>query len=499
MTLEEKIRKFREWEFRFSAYKMALAIIDIDKQTVAPPGGAEYRDKRSAYLFGEMFSIATDPEIVALLNDLANEEQLDPETKRAVELYRKMINNYVCVPKDEFVAARELFSNAYTAWLEAKTKKDYSIFEPYLKKIIETQKKQYGYRDSDLPLYDQMLDDYEPGMTMAKYDVFFDAIKERLVPLIRKVTEAKQVDDSFLYLEYPVEGQKKYTGQILAYLGFDPYWGYQNETEHPFTSGTCENDMRTTTKYLDHNVASALFSTIHEVGHATYSHDVDPKYDGTILVEGISSGMHESQSRLFENYLGRTRAFWKANYEGLQNQFPKQLGNITLDQFVDAMNASRPSLVRTEADELTYPIHILIRYEIEKGLFDGTISTEGLDKTWDDMYEKYLGIKAPDAAKGILQDVHWSDGSFGYFPTYALGSAFSAQFVHKMREDMDVDKALAEGHFDQCVAWLKEHIHQYGCRYNAEEIMRMATGEPFDVNYYLDYLEDKYTRLYHLD
>ena len=498
MNLNEKLQKYNEWVFRMSAYRMALSIIAIDKLTVAPEAGADYRDKRTAFLAGELFSVQTDPEMEKLLNELRTEENLDGETKKAVELYAKMVHDTVCIPKDEFVASEELMNASYNAWLEAKMKNDYSIFEPYLKKVIETMKKRYEYRGSDMPLYDQMLDDYEPGMNREKYDAFFSALKERLVPLIKKVTESEQIDESFLHQEFDTADQKKYMDQILAYLHFDPSWGYQNETEHPFTDGTCSNDMRTTTKYLKDNVVSAILSTVHEVGHATYQHDVDERYDGTILAAGISSGMHESQSRLFENYLARTKAFWEANYEGLQKHFPQQLGNVSCERFVNALNIAKPSLIRTEADELTYPMHILIRYEIEKGLFDGSISTEGLDKTWDDMYEKYLGVRSKTASAGILQDVHWSGGSFGYFPTYALGSAFAAQFVRKMRQEMDVDEALRSNHFDACISWLKEHIHKYGCRYDADEIMKMATGEAFNVNYYLDYLEDKYTKLYNL-
>lgn len=498
MNTQEKLKKYKDWIFRQSAYRMALSIISIDKLTVAPVGGSEYRDKRTAFLAGELFSIETDPEMIEVLKDLSEDETIDPDDRRAAQVYYAEVKKTMCIPKEEFVEAEELFSRSYDAWLKAKTENNYSIFEPYLKKVIETVKKMYGYRDSDLPLYDQMLDDFEPGMRQASYDVFFDALKERLVPLIRKVTEAEQIDTSFLNQNYDIDGQKKFMDEILKYLHFDPEWGYQNETEHPFTNWTCENDCRTTTKYLPDNVTAAILSTVHEVGHATYEHDVDPKYDGMILSEGISSGMHESQSRLFENYLGRTKAFWEYNYPLLQKQFPEQLGNVSLDAFVNALNVSVPSLIRTEADELTYPMHILIRYEIEKGLFNGTISTEGLDRTWREMYEKYLGVKVPDDTTGILQDVHWSDGSFGYFPTYALGSAFSAQFVHKMRQEMDVDDALRNNRFDECVSWLKEHIHKYGFRYEADEIMKLATGESFDVNYYLDYLENKYSVLYHL-
>lgn len=499
MNTEENRKKFRDWTFRMSAYQMALSIIGIDKMTVAPEGGSSFRDPRTAYLSGELFSIETDPSMHAALKEMSQDVSLDGDTARAVELYLKETEHTLCIPKDEYVAYEEMVNESYDAWLKAKKENNYSIFEPYLKKMIEEQKKLYGYRNSNVNLYDQMLDDYEPGMNQEKYDAFFKKIKENILPLIKEAAEAEQIDDSFLQKEYPVEEQKKFMEDLLEYLHFTSDWGYQNETEHPFTDWTCENDCRTTTKYLKDNPVSAVLSTVHEVGHAYYEHDVDPKYDGMILSYGISSGMHESQSRLCENYLGRTRAFWEYNFPHLQNHFPEQLGGITLNQFVNAVNASHPSLVRTEADELTYPVHILIRYEIEKGLFNGTISTEGLDHTWNDMYEKYLGVRADKASEGILQDVHWSDGEFGYFPTYALGSAFAAQFVHKMREEIDVDSLLANNHYDQVIDWLKTNIHHYGCRYDAGEIIQKATGEAFNPDYYIDYLEDKYRTLYHLE
>lgn len=496
---QKKLEKYKDWIFRISAYRMALAAVNFDQQTIAPVGGNAYRDARCAFLSGELFDIQTEPEILAIIKELKDDETADPDDRKAAQLYAKQADDLLCIPKDEYVAYQNLLNEAYGIWLEAKQKDDYSIFAPTLEKLIEVSKKIYGYRTSELSLYDRMLDDYEPGMTMEKYDAFFAKLKERLVPLIAKVNAAKQVPCDFLFREYPVEGQKQFMDDLLKYLHFDPEWGYQNETEHPFTDWICENDCRITTKYLPHNVISAVLSTVHEAGHAYYEHDCDPKYDGMILSDGISSGMHESQSRLCENYLGRSCAFWEYNYPNLQKYFPEQLGDVDLDAFVDAINMSEPSLVRTEADELTYPMHILIRYEIEKGLFNGTISTDHLDEVWNDMYKKYLGVDVPNARDGILQDVHWSGGSFGYFPTYALGSAFAAQFVHAMRQEIDVDEALRSNHYDEIMHWLKEKIHRYGCRYNADEVMHMAAGEAFNVDYYLDYLEDKYTKLYHLD
>ena len=243
---------------------------------------------------------------------------------------------------------------------------------------------------------------------------------------------------------------------------------------------------------------NAILSTVHEVGHAYYEHNIDPKYDGMILSDGVSSGMHESQSRLCENYLGRSRAFWEYHYPRFQRHFPNELENISLEEFYRAINLSEPSFVRTEADELTYPLHIVIRYEIEKGLFNGTISTENLDQTWNAKYKEYLGLDVPNDRVGILQDVHWSDGSFGYFPTYALGTAFAAQFMHAMRKDLDVDSLLQNNRYDSIMQWLKEHVQHYGCLYDAGEIIKRATGEEFNVKYFLDYIEEKYTKLYAL-
>ena len=495
---DEQLKQYNDWKFRLSASEMALGLIGIDKLTVAPPAGASYRDERTAFLSGEHFSIYTDPANLELLKVL-KEEAEDEDIRKEADTYYRDIMKIVSIPKAEYVAFQRATDASYDAWLEAKQTNDYKRFEPHLKGMIEWRKKFCSYRNSELSLYDQLLDDYEPGMTQEAYDAFFTRIRERLVPFIDRVSEAGAIEDAFLFQSCDTALQKNWTETVLLpYLRFDPDWGYQNETEHPFTSWTCENDCRTTTKYLESNVVSSIFSTIHETGHAWYEHNIDQKYDGTILSTGVSSGMHESQSRFCENYLGRSIPFWEANYPSLQKQFPKQFGSVSLQQFMNAVNASHRSLIRTEADELTYPIHILIRYEIEKGLFNGSISTEQLDRTWDEMYQKYLGVHASTASEGILQDVHWSDGSFGYFPTYALGSAFAAQFYSAMRRDIDVAEALRSNRYIDCIHWLKEHVQKYGARYSADEILRRATGESFNPDYYIDYLINKYSRLYQL-
>ncbi len=492
------LQQYNEWEKRVAAYQMALSLIEVDKQTVAPSAGSRYRNEKAAILSGEQFSLRTDPAQAELRAKLLAMPDLPFEDRRRIELTDKKIRNTMVIPKDVFVAYAEFRSNSFVAWRRAKQENDYSVFEPYLKQMIEYKKKIYGYRNRPEPIYDQMLDDYEPGMDMVQYDAFFGLMKERLLPLIQAVQQAKPIEDSFLYLDYPVAGQKEFMETILRYIGVDRSWCYQNETEHPFTSSLCENDIRITTKYVPNNVSAAVFSTVHESGHGYYTHNVAPEYDGTVLYNGISSGMQESQSRLCENYLGRTKAFWEANYAQLQRIFPEQLGNVPLDDYVRAVNVSRPTLIRTRADELTYPIHVLIRYELEKGLFDGTIPTEGLDRTWNEMYQKYLGISSLTASQGILQDVHWGEGLIGYFPTYALGSAIAAQFVHTMRRQIDVDELLRTGHYTDIIAWLRENIHKYGSLYNAREILKRVTGEDFNPEYYVEYLENKYKTLYAL-
>ena len=266
---------------------------------------------------------------------------------------------------------------------------------------------------------------------------------------------------------------------------------------HPFTSGLSSNDVRVTTFYDEHNIASAIYSIVHEDGHAFYEHQMDRNFDGTIL-KAVSSGMHESQSRLLENCIGRRKSFIKNYYPYLRSLYPEILKDVSLEDFYKAVNASKPSFIRTDADELTYPIHILIRYELEKGLYDGTITSDDLDKKWADMYEKYLGIRPQSAKLGILQDIHWSDGSFGYFPTYALGSAVSAQIMHHLAKDMDIDTVLENGDIQKITDWLRDNFQKYGYLYDLDDLLKVTFDEGFDPHYYIDYLKDKYTKLYNL-
>ena len=500
MEKELLLQKFEEFELKSSTYRLALSALSFDRETIAPKKGASYRNTRIGILSGEFFAYTTSPENIQLLVDLDTiKEELPFEIQRNVEYRLKDLEALRYIPKEKFVENRQTIAEAGTVWEKARKENNYDLFKPYLIKLIEQAKELASYRPTDLHPYDLALDDYETGMTMEKYDQFFSLVKEKLVSLIHKVNAAKKVDDSFLHLNYDVEKQKEFMKQMMTYIDYDLDAGYLSESAHPFSMGFSVNDNRITTRYLDNMISSSILSIIHELGHATYNGQVNPKFDGTFLANNMTSGMHESQSRLFENYLGRSKEFWIPNYDKLQSLFPEQLGTISIDQFVDAINASYPSYIRTEADELTYPLHVLIRYEIEKGLFNNELDLEKLDQIWDDKYEQYLGIRPRNHAEGILQDVHWSSSYFGYFPTYALGSAYSAQWMKAMRKDINIEEVLKNNQFSVIKEWLKENIHQYGGLYTPEEMLIKVTGEPFNPQYYIDYLMEKYTKLYDLD
>ena len=498
MTTQELWKKYEEQRFKISAYDLLLSTTYYDADTIAPVKGRDYRNERMAYISGELFDIETDPEFIKLREELYRRDDLTFTQKQILKWELKDLESFRYIPKDVFVEYSELTTKANVVWKQAKNADDYKMFEPYLLKIIDMNKEMLKYRPGELKGYDVYLSDYEPGMTIEKYDRFFDLIREKLVPLIKKVSAASKIDTAFAYQFYPADVQRKMMYKILDYMKFDLESGLMGETEHPFTNSLSKHDNRITTHYYENSLLSSIFSVVHEAGHATYNYQVSDELAETYVFDNMSSGMHESQSRLMENYLARNSAFWDNLYPQMQELFPEQLKDISQQQFINAANAAECSLIRTDADELTYPLHILIRYEIEKGIFDGSIDVNDLENIWNNKYEEYLGIRPQKASEGILQDVHWSGGSFGYFPTYALGSGYAAQFVHAMRKDLDIEKCMHDNEFIKIKEWLKEHIHKYGGLYLPEEQIRIATGEDFDPNYYIEYLTEKYTKLYNL-
>lgn len=497
MNQNEQLKKYDEIRQKIAAYTLALKTQSWDASTVAPKLGSAYRNQMGAILSGELFSLSTHPDYLDLIEDLSKQD-LPEDIAREIRQIKTEQDKSKYIPKDLFIEYSQLTRDGENTWEEAKDEKNYEKFKPVLKRLVETTQAVVLCRHDDRSVYQQLLEDFEPGFSLEKYDEFFETLKKGLVPLIHQIQSLKLQEPAWLSTEVSVDVQRTLVAQVAQFLDYSKDSGLISESAHPFSSGFSSDDNRVTVKYHTNAFTSSIFALIHEIGHATYNGQVDAKWNGHHVSDSMSYGMHESQSRFFENMLGRSKAFWTTLYPNFQSLIPT-LKDISLDEFILGINHCQASLIRIEADELTYPLHILIRYELEKGLFEGSLSVEGLDEVWANKYEAYLGVRPNHVSEGILQDIHWSGAAFGYFPTYALGSAYAAQWMHALRKEMDVEAVLASGDIKPIKAWLKEKIHQYGGLYRAHELLERITGEPFNPNYYVQYLTHKYKALYHLD
>jgi carboxypeptidase Taq len=490
-----------------TALLSAIGLIQWDNETLAPEDAADYAAKVVGILSQEQLTALINPEVKSILEGLKAEPDLDDFEKRVVKKLTKLYKKTEKVPAEEQRAHSELVSRSQNAWQKAKKASDYSMFAPYLEKLIASSKKLAEYaREDGQKLYDVMLDDYEETFDMEALDRFFGKMRKEIVPLLAKIREKEAVDYPFLYAEYDIEKQKEVGRWLAGYIGFNWKRGVLAESEHPFTTNWNNCDVRITTHYYPNDMFSSIFSTIHEGGHALYEQGIADQYNLTLLGGGTSCGMHESQSRFMENIIGRSEEFWKPLYQKLQEMFPEQLGNVGLTEFFHGICQVKPGLIRIEADELTYCLHIMIRYELEKMMFEGEVDLAQLPSLWNQKYQEYLGISASDEAHpldhadaGVLQDIHWACGNFGYFPSYALGNAFGAQIYHQMKKDLDVSRLLSERKISEIVAYLREHIHQYGSAKEARELLKNLTGEEFNPDYYIEYLKEKYGSLYGLE
>lgn len=491
--------KLKTYMDKAMALKTAMTLFEWDNETLAPKEAGELTSHVIGILSGEYFQAVTSRETEALLKKCEEEGGLSEAEAANVRELGKELEQIQHIPQEEYQDFARLTARATSVWARAKEENDFEAFAPTLKKVVDYQKKFAGYRTKDgKKLYDVMLDDYEEGFSMDNLDRFFGILKRDLVPFLKKVTEkGKEIDDHFLQGDYPEEKQEELGHFLAEYVGFDFDRGVMAVSAHPFTTNLHNKDVRITTHYTD-CVDSSLFSVIHEAGHALYELGIRDDLTLTPAGQGASMGMHESQSRFLENIIGRSAAFWTPIYQNLQDMFPEQLGTVSLDQFVKAVNKVTPGLIRTEADELSYSLHVLIRYEIEKMLIEEDLEVEKLPDIWSDKYEEYLGARPKNAAQGVLQDIHWSQGSFGYFPSYALGSAFGAQMYYHMKKIMDFDGLLKNGKVDVIMEYLRENIHQYGKLKNSRQILKDMTGEDFNPQYYVEYLKEKYGTLYNI-
>ncbi|MDY2627935.1 MAG: carboxypeptidase M32 [Lachnospiraceae bacterium] len=498
MNVTEALQQLDVLQKKMYAYNAAASSLYLDSVTTAPSDTAEGRGVAMGILAGEMQKLIADPSVGSLLDFLsAGKEELSFLQKRQVEELQREYSQLSRIPADEYMEYAMLTNEASDVWHKAKETDDFELFRPVLEKLVSFNIRFAGYYDSSKKPYDALLNEYERGVDMEYLDRFFSTIREKLVPLIHRIGQAPQIDDSFLHRHYPVEDQKKFSDYLMEVLGLDRKHCTIGETEHPFTLEFNNRDVRITTNYKENCVIDSMYSVIHEGGHAKYELGIRDDLQYTCLAGGVSMGVHESQSRFYENLIGRSRPFIEAIFPKMQEFFPEQLGDVTAEQMYHAVNRVQPSLIRTEADELTYSLHVMIRYEIEKQLIGGTLEVKDIPAVWNRLYEEYLGVKVPGDREGCLQDSHWSGGSFGYFPSYALGSAYGAQMLQNMEKEIDVWGPVARGDLSFVSSWLKEKVHQYGSLLEPAEIVRNACGE-FDPTVYTDYLTAKYTQLYHL-
>ena len=499
MTLEQAREKLTVLQARMAAYNHAMDLIFYDGTTTAPKGTSANRGRTLSILSEEQYKLTTGEQSVQLLEYLDGQKQeLTQREQRMVFLLLKEIRQMQKIPMEEYVAYQELLNDADDVWHRAKADSDFAAFEPYLEKIFETNIRFAGYCAPDKDPYDYWLNEYEDGLNKEICDRFFGALRQRLVPLLQKIAEKPQVSDACLWGDAPEDRQYALSRWLMETMGLDlDHVGF-GTTEHPFTTSLGSHfDTRITTHYMKDNFASSMFSVIHEGGHALYDTGSEDDLAYTVLDGGVSMGIHESQSRFYENLLGRSRAFIGFALPKLQELFP-YLKDCTADELYKAVNRAQPSLIRTEADEVTYCLHVMIRYELEKRVMAGELTVHDLPGEWNRLYKEYLGVDVPDDKQGVLQDSHWSGGSIGYFPSYALGSAYGVQFLRKMQETVDVDGCLERGNFSPINDWNREHIWKFGSLYTPAELLQNVLGEGLNPDYYLDYLENKCKEIYGL-
>jgi len=469
------------------------ALVGWDEQVMLKPGGTEFRSQQGALLARMIHERFTSKQLGDWIGEL---EGSTPENEDARVILRELRHDYDRATKLPSSLVEELARTttlSQAAWVEARSKKDFATFSPWLTKMLDLKRKEAACLGSASGHpYDALLEGYEPGETCESLTKLFDAMKPRLVALIERTADSGKVAPlEILERRYPAAAQEKLAREAAAAIGFDVNAGRLDISVHPFCSGIAPGDTRITTRYDEQFFGDAFFGTLHETGHAMYEQGL-PKstHFGTALADATSLGIHESQSRLWENLVGRSRPFWSLFFGKAREAFAPTLDDVSMDDWMFAVNDIRPSFIRTEADEATYNLHILLRFEIEQKMLKGDLNVADIPKVWDETFKRYFGIDVPDISKGCLQDVHWSCGLIGYFPTYSLGNMYAAQFYRAAtRAIPDLESLIAKGEFSPLLSWLRANIHMHGRRYRGRELAQRVTGEDVSPNALLDHLE----------
>jgi carboxypeptidase Taq len=478
-----------------------ISILDWDERTYMPPKGSENRANQMSLLAGMVHDRLTSSRIGEIITELTDngvnpaDDNIDSANLREI---KRIYDKAVKVPKSLVEELSRTITLSQRAWQEAREKCDFAAFKPWMEKIVKLKRQEaeaVGYEGTP---YNAMLDNFEPGASTEQIAKVFARLRDELVDLIGRIkSSGNGPDRSIITRDYAIDRQQKFGMEAAAAIGFDFESGRLDLTVHPFCTGFGPGDIRITTRYNKNHFSGAFFGIMHEAGHGIYEQGLPDEHYGTPCGDSTSLGIHESQSRMWENMVGRSKSFWKHFFPKAQSTFPDALKNVTLDQFHFAVNDVRPSYIRVEADEATYNLHILLRFELESAFFNGDIGIDDVPSIWNEKFEKYFGIKPPDDKEGCLQDVHWSAGLIGYFPTYTLGNLYAAQFFAKAGEDLgDLDAQFAAGDFSQLLGWLRKNIHERGQRYRAEDLVRKVTGKPLSHQPLMEYLNAKFGQLY---
>lgn len=499
ITLYEKLlAKIKE----ITILNNALGTIYWDMETFMPKGGIEQRSEEIALMSGIIHERLVEPEIGSLLEKIKQHESYENFSnaeKRNIYLIQRSYDQQTRVPKDLVMALAKQAAIGVGVWKKAKAESNYKLFKPELEKILELTKQQAHYLNPEMDPYDVLLDQNEPGFNREIIDKLFSELRDGLTLLIKEAVEVpNQPDYSIIKRKCPVVIQKKMSEDMAKLIDFDFTRGRIDETVHPFTSGYYD-DVRVTTRYLEHDFSSNLFSVLHECGHALYEQNMPKKYKYQPVGYYCSMGFHEAQARFFENIVGRSREFWEHYYPRFKELTGEIFADLELDTFLRALNKVNPSKIRIEADPVTYSLHIILRYEIEKELFAGKLSLDDLPKVWNQKMKDYLGIEIENDAEGVLQDTHWAGGGFGYFPDYALGNIYDGQLLWKMEQDIpNWREQVKKGDNSKIVKWMIEHVHQKGNLLDALDLIKEITGKELSTKYYLDYLQNEYKKLINL-
>ena len=492
----ELYARYKETLQKIADIKYASAVLQWDQETYLPPKGNDFRGRQIATLNELTHQQFTEEKFGALLNDLAGKDNLAPDEKRNVQLSLEDFNRSKKLTPGFVRKMSEAVNKSFHAWIQARKENSFAVFQEPLHELIKLKKQEADMLGYEEHPYDALMNEYDKGLTVKITDKLFNSLRPQLSMLIHHVETMPQVNDHFLFQHFDRDQQWKFGIEILKRMQFDFEAGRQDISEHPFTTNFNSKDVRVTTRIDEADFGNMTWSCIHEGGHALYEQGLPESEYGLPLGEYCSLSIHESQSRLWENCIGRSLPFWKDNFSLLKSYFPKQFAAITLEEFYKSINKVQPSLIRTEADELTYHFHVMIRYELEKQLIGGALHTRDIRAAWNELYSKYLGITVPDDKRGCLQDVHWSHGSFGYFATYSIGSLYAAQFYAAMLKDNKELNGGGENTNMQILTWLQQHIYKHGRYYTSEELCSKATGETLNSQYFIDHVTKKYSDIY---